>query len=131
MDVTENHAHRGLWDVPPGGDPRPLRGLRFVAIAVDDAEEAEGFGVRIAQLVDLQDGRYVVAQQPAAVAVTGYRQTIHGTVTEVDDDEIQIHTAKEDFEIRMPGANRTSIRKGYNVTIDMTFTPATPAALPR
>ena len=84
-----------------------------------------------AQLVDLQDGRYVVAQQPAAVAVTGYRQTIHGTVAEVDDDEIQIHTAKEDFEIRMPGANRTSIRKGDNVTIDMTFTPATPAALPR
>lgn len=83
------------------------------------------------QLVELRDGRYVVVQQPAAVAVPGYRQTIQGTVTDVDRNEIKIHTAKEDFEIPMRGANQTTIRKGDNVTIDMTFTPASPAALPR
>jgi hypothetical protein len=81
------------------------------------------------QLVELRDGRYVLVQQPA-VAVQGYRQTIHGTVTDVDRNEIKIHTAKEDFEMPMQGANQTSIRKGDSVTIDLTFTP-TPAALPR
>jgi hypothetical protein len=82
------------------------------------------------QLVELRDGRYVVVQQPA-VAVAGYRQTIHGTVTDVDRNEIKVHTAKEDFEIPMQGADRTTIRKGDSVTIDLTFTPASPAALPR
>lgn len=81
------------------------------------------------QLVELRDGRYVVVQPPAAVS--GYRQTIHGTVTDVDRNEIKVHTAKEDFEIPMQGADRTTIRKGDNVTIDLTFTPASPAALPR
>lgn len=83
-----------------------------------------------AQLVELRDGRYVVVQQPAA-AVSGYRQTIHGTVTDVDRNEIKVHTAKEDFEIPMQGADQTTIRKGDSVTIDLTFTPASPAALPR
>ena len=85
-----------------------------------------------AQLVELRDGRYVLVQQPAAVAVApSYRQTIQGTVTDVDRNEIKIHTAKEDFEIPMRGANQTTIRKGDNVTIDLTFTPGSPAALPR
>lgn len=84
------------------------------------------------QLVELRDGRYVVVQQqPTAVAVPGYRQTIHGTVTDVDRNEIKIRTPKEAFEIPMRGANTTAIRKGDNVTIDLTFTPASPAALPR
>lgn len=83
------------------------------------------------QLVELRDGSYAVVQQPAAVAVPGYRQTIHGTVTDVDRNEIKIRTPKEAFEIPMRGANTTAIRKGDNVTIDLTFTPASPAALPR
>jgi hypothetical protein len=83
------------------------------------------------QLVELRDGRYVVVQQPTAVAVPGYRQTIQGTVTDVDRNEIKIRTPKESFEIPMRDANTTTIRKGDNVTIDLTFTPASPAALPR
>lgn len=83
------------------------------------------------QLVELRDGRYVVVQQPAAAAVSGYRQTIHGTVVDVDRNEIKIRTPKEAFEIPMRGANQTGIKKGDNVTIDFTFTPASPAALPR
>ena len=82
-----------------------------------------------AQLVELRDGRYVVVQQPTAVA--GYRQTINGTVEDVDRNEIKIRTAKERFEIPMTGANQTGIRKGDNVVIDFTFTPTAPAALPR
>jgi len=82
-----------------------------------------------AQLVELRDGRYVV-QQPAT-AVAGYRQTINGTVEDVDRNEVKIRTAKERFEIPMQGANQTGIRKGDNVVIDFTFTPTAPAALPR
>jgi hypothetical protein len=83
-----------------------------------------------AQLVELRDGRYVVVQQPAN-AVAGYRQTITGTVVDVDRNEIKINTPKERFEIPMQGANKTGIKKGDNVVIDFTFTPGSPAALPR
>ncbi len=82
------------------------------------------------QLVELRDGRYVLVQQPAT-AVAGYRQTVSGTVDEVDRNEIKVRTAKERFEIPMKGANQTGIKKGDNVVIDFTFTPASPAALPR
>jgi hypothetical protein len=81
------------------------------------------------QLVELRDGRYVLVQQPTAVS--GYRQTINGTVEDVDRNEIKIRTAKERFEIPMTGANQTGIRKGDNVVIDFTFTAPAPAALPR
>lgn len=83
-----------------------------------------------AQVVELRDGRYVVVQQPAT-AVAGYRQTIHGTVADVDRNEVKIRTPKEAFEIPMRGADLSGIKKGDNVTIDFTFTPASPAALPR
>jgi hypothetical protein len=83
------------------------------------------------QLVELRDGRYVVVQQPAVLATPGYRQQLYGTVVDVDRNEVKIQTRKEAFEIPMQGADQTGIRKGDNVTIDFTFTPASPAALPR
>ena len=83
-----------------------------------------------AQLVELRDGRYAVVQQPST-AIAGYRQTISGTVVDVDRNEIKIRTPKERFEIPMRAANQTGIKKGDNVQIDFTFTPASPAALPR
>ena len=83
-----------------------------------------------AQLVELRDGRYIVVQQPAT-AVSGYRQTVYGTVESVERNEVKIRTAKERFEIPMAGANQSGIRKGDNVMIDFTFTPTAPAALPR
>jgi hypothetical protein len=85
------------------------------------------------QLVELRDGRYVVVSQPAtaSTAVAGYRQTIQGVVTDVDRNEIRVRTANDKFEIPMRDANRTGIKKGDNVSIDVTFTPGVPAALPR
>ena len=83
-----------------------------------------------AQLVELRDGRYVVVQQPPA-AVGGYRQTITGTVVDVDRNEVRVRTPNESLEIPMRNAKSTGIKKGDNVTIDFTFTPASPAALPR
>jgi hypothetical protein len=85
-----------------------------------------------AQLVELRDGRYMVVQQPATtVASPAYRQTIQGTVVDVDRNEIKIRTPNDSFEVPMRGAKQTGIRKGDNVTIDFTFAPAVPAALPR
>jgi hypothetical protein len=81
------------------------------------------------QLVELRDGRYVVVPQSTAIA--GYRQTINGVVDDVDRNEVRIRTPKERFEIPMRDAKSTGIRKGDNVMIDFTFTPASPAALPR
>jgi hypothetical protein len=81
------------------------------------------------QLVELRDGRYVVV--PASTPVAGYRQTISGTVVSVDTNEIKVRTPREGLEIPMRDANKTGIKKGDNVTIDLTFTPAAPAALPR
>jgi hypothetical protein len=49
----------------------------------------------------------------------------------VDRNEVKIQTPTESFEIPMQGADRAGIRKGDNVTIDFTFTPASPAAMPR
>jgi hypothetical protein len=98
-----------------------------------------------AQLVELRDGRYVVVQQapvvttPGAVVTTpgavvtapAMRQTIHGRVTDVGRNDIQVRTATESFEIKMPNAKNAGIRTGDNVQIDMTFTPTSPSALPR
>jgi hypothetical protein len=93
------------------------------------------------QLVELRDGRYVVAQpatvvtQPgtvvAAPVTTGVRQTLYGTVTDVDRDEIRVRTANESFDIKMRDPKGAGIRKGDNVQIDMTFGPVSPSALPR
>jgi hypothetical protein len=91
-----------------------------------------------AQLVELRDGRYVVVQQApvvttpgAVVATPAVRQTIYGRVTDVGRNDIQVKTATEAFEIKMPNAKNAGIRTGDNVQIDMTFTPTSPSALPR
>jgi ABC-type Fe3+-hydroxamate transport system substrate-binding protein len=83
------------------------------------------------QLVELRDGRYALVQQPGAVAVSGYRQTVQGTVVDVDRNEVKIRTPNDSFEVPMQGAEASGIRKGDTVTIDLMFTPAAPAALPR
>jgi hypothetical protein len=100
-------------------------------VAYSNIQPGARVGLNNGQLVELRDGRYVVVQEPAAVAVPGYRQTIHGTVVDVDRNEVKIRTPKEAFEIPMRAADQTGISKGDNVTIDFTFTPAAPAALPR
>jgi hypothetical protein len=108
------------------------------------------------QLVELRDGRYMVVQSPgtvvtpvpgavvtpapgtvvtpvpgAVVATPGVRQTIYGRVTDVDRKEIRVRTANESFEVRMNDPKGAGIRKGDNVQIDMTFSQASPSALPR
>jgi hypothetical protein len=104
------------------------------------------------QLVELRDGRYMVVQSPGAVVTPapatvvtpgtvttpgtvvtnpGIRQTLYGRVTDVDRNEIRVHTADRSFEIKMADPKAAGIRKGDNVQIDMTFSPTAPSALPR
>jgi hypothetical protein len=96
--------------------------------------------------VAYRDGRYTtitaapaivnsptVAQVPVpTVAVpAGVRQTVYGTVTDVDrNGEIKIKTAKDSFEVRLAPEATRQVRKGDNVVIDLTIS-APGAASPR
>ncbi len=86
-------------------------------------------------VVEYRDGRYVAVAPgaPAAVvaAPAGLRQTIYGRVTDVDRDEIRVKTDQDSFEIRMPNAGTSGIRKGDTVQLDVTVNPAAPSASPR
>jgi hypothetical protein len=97
--------------------------------------------------VMLRNGQYVavgpppgVAQSPAVVAPApatavpvGVRQTIFGTIADVDSDgEVKIRTERDSFEIKVPPETLRQIKKGDNVTLEVTITPpGAPAASPR
>ena len=68
---------------------------------------------------------------PAAAVPLGVRQTIYGTITDVDrDGKVKIKTVRDSFETRVsPDATR-QIRKGDNVVIDLTIS-SPGAASPR
>lgn len=70
--------------------------------------------------------------QPARVAVpVGVRQTIYGTITDVDrDGKIKIKTDRDSFEARVAPEALRQIKKGDNVVIDLTISPPG-AASPR
>lgn len=107
--------------------------------------------VRSAEPVSFQNGRYVVvspapvagstaivagpvavAPPPGAAHPSGVRQTVYGTVSDVDrDGEVTIKTEKGEFEMKVTGEALRHIRKGDTVTLDATFSPAgAPSASP-
>ena len=67
---------------------------------------------------------------PAQVAVpVGVRQTVYGTVTDVDrDGKIKIKTDRDSFEARVSPDALRQIKKGDNVVIDLTISPPGAAA---
>jgi hypothetical protein len=69
---------------------------------------------------------------PARVAVPlGIRQTIYGTITDVDHDgKVKIKTDRDSFEARVAPDALRQIKKGDNVVIDLTISPPG-AASPR
>ena len=78
-------------------------------------------------VVSQAPGTTVVVPAPGpvvAAAPSGVRQTIYGTVEDVDrDGKVKIKTERDSFETRVaPGAVR-QIRKGDNVVIDLTIVP--------
>ena len=102
--------------------------------------------------VVFREGRYVamaptgvVAQAPPPVVVQapppapaartavplGVRQTMYGTVTDVDrDGKIKIKTERDSFEARVSPEALRQVKKGDNVVIDLTISPPG-AASPR
>ncbi len=107
--------------------------------------------IRAAEPVSFQNGRYIVvsaapvpgstavvaapvtvAPAPGAAYAAGVKQTVYGTVSDVDrDGEITIKTEKGEFEMKVTGEALRHIRKGDTVTLDATFSPAgTPSASP-
>ena len=70
---------------------------------------------------------------PAAVAAVpvGVRQTIYGTITDVDrDGKVKIKTDRDSFEARVSPEALRQIKKGDNVVIDLMISPPG-AASPR
>jgi len=74
----------------------------------------------------------VVVPAPAAAPV-GVRQTLYGTIDDVDrNGKVKIKTDRDSFEARVAPDALRQIRKGDNVVIDLTIVPpGTPAASPR
>ena len=67
---------------------------------------------------------------PTQMAVPiGVRQTIYGTITDVDrDGKIKIKTDRDSFEARVAPEALRQIKKGDNVVIDLTISPPGAAA---
>ena len=110
--------------------------------------------IQSGEVVMLRDGQYVTVAQapvaqvpvapvqtpavvtqapaPATAVPVGVRQTIVGTVSDVDrSGEVKIKTANDSFEVKMPSETARQIKKGDNVTVDLTITPpSAPAASP-
>jgi preprotein translocase subunit YajC len=89
--------------------------------------------IQSGEVVMLRDGQYVaVAPAPATAVPVGVRQTIRGTVTDVDSDgEVKIKTERDSFEIKVPTEAIRQIKKGDNVTLDVMITPpGAPSASP-
>jgi hypothetical protein len=97
--------------------------------------------------VVFREGRYVAMTAPAPAPPTviaqapppppapqvavpvGVRQTIYGTVTDVDHDgKIKIKTERDSFEARVSPEALRQVKKGDNVVIDLTISPPGAAA---
>lgn len=66
----------------------------------------------------------VVTQAPATSVPIGVRQTVHGTITDVDrNGEVKIKTDHDSFEVKVAPEALRQIKKGDSVTMDLTFTP--------
>jgi hypothetical protein len=103
--------------------------------------------IQSGEVVVLRNGQYVTAAPPPAVVAqapavvtpapatavpVGVRQTIYGTVTDVDSREIKIKTPNDSFEVKVPPEAIRQIKKGDNVMMDLIITPpGAPAASPR
>jgi hypothetical protein len=105
------------------GEVVTVRGGQYVAVTPAPPVVAQTPGPVVAQ---------APVPAPASAVPVGVRQTIHGTVTEIDSNgEVEVKTARDSFEIRMAPEALRQIKKGDNVTLDLTITPpSAPSASP-
>jgi predicted RecA/RadA family phage recombinase len=110
------------------GEPVAYREGRYVAVAAAPAVAAPAPVVQAPPTIIAQ----APPPAPAPMAVpVGVRQTIYGTVTDVDHDgKIKIKTDRDHFEARVSPDALRQIKKGDNVVIDLTISPPG-AASPR
>jgi preprotein translocase subunit YajC len=73
------------------------------------------------------------APVPATSVPVGVRQTIYGTITDVDrNGDVKIKTDRDSFEVRVAPEALRQIKKGDTVTMDLMIAPhGSPAASPR
>jgi hypothetical protein len=137
MLVVENRA-TPLTALRPGqrvmvqsGEVVVLRDGQYVALA--PAPSPTVVTQAPAGTVITQAPPVAVSPAPATAVPVGVRQTFHGTVTSVDrNGEVEIKTERDSFEIKVGTEALRSIKKGDNVTLDLTITPpGAPSALPR
>jgi hypothetical protein len=118
---------------------------------LDVLRTGDRVAIQSGEPVVFREGRYValappgvVAQAPPPVVVQpppppasaqviagplSVRQTIYGTVTDVDrDGKIKIKTERDSFEARVSPDALRHVRKGDNVVIDLTISPPGAAA---
>jgi hypothetical protein len=111
------------------GEPVVYREGRYVAVAAP-VVAAPAPTVQAPPTIIAQAPPPPPAPAPMAVPV-GVRQTIYGTVTDVDHDgKIKIKTDRDHFEARVSPDALRQIKKGDNVVIDLTISPPG-AASPR
>jgi preprotein translocase subunit YajC len=123
-------------------DDRPAT---FTALRAGDRvviQSGEPVVYREGRYVVLPSGSAVVAQAPPPAVVqapppsvaampVGVKQTIYGTITDVDrDGKVKIKTERDSFEARISPEAIRHIKKGDNVVIDLTISPPG-AASPR
>jgi hypothetical protein len=74
----------------------------------------------------------VPAPQPAAAVAAGVRQTLYGTIDDVDrNGKVKIKTDRDSFEARLAPEALRQIKKGDNVVIDLTIVPPGTPTQPR
>jgi hypothetical protein len=105
------------------GEIVALRGGQYVAVSPAPVVAAPAAVVAQAP----------VAPAPASAVPVGVRQTFYGTVSDVDrDGEVKVKTERDSFHIKVGTDALRQIKKGDNVTLDLTITPpGAPSASPR
>ena len=103
------------------GEAVTLRGGQYVALSPSGAVVTPAPS---ATVVTPAPTTTVVTQSPATSVPMGVRQTIHGTITDVDrSGEVKIKTDRDSFEVKVAPEALRQIKKGDSVTMDLTFTP--------
>lgn len=111
------------------GEAVTLRGGQYVAAGPAGSVVAPG-----AVVTPAPPATVVTQVSPPAMAVpVGVRQTIYGTVSDVErNGEVKIKTERDSFEIKLAPEALRQVKKGDRVTLDLTIAPpGSPAASPR
>ncbi len=114
------------------GEPVLYREGRYVVVQAAPSTTVTTMPPPPPPVVAQTPSQTVVVPAPAATPV-GVRQTLYGTIDDVDrNGKVKIKTERDSFEARVAPDALRQIRKGDNVVIELTIVPpGSPAAAPR